>query len=155
MKIIPLTQGYEAIVDDEDYVWAASLFPWCVSKSSNKRYASKRQNKKIVYLHRLLMNAPAGVEVDHINGNGLDNRRENLRLCSHADNQRAKKPQRGGTSPYRGVYWYKRHQKWATKIQRLDDVYFLGYFSEEEDAARAWDKKAKELFGDFAYQNFP
>lgn len=118
----------------------------------------KKQGK--VYLHRFLTNAPTGQIVDHINGNSLDNRKCNLRVGTRVENNMnrpANKTRRGRptTSPYKGVSWDKRRNKWAARIGHNYKSICLGYFDIPEDAARAYDSKARELFGECAYQNFP
>ena len=87
----------------------------------------------------------------------LDNRKENLRLCTHRQNIQASRKRNGNTSSkYKGVHWEKSRQKWRGKITRMDGkTIFLGYFDSELDAAKVYDDKARELFGDFAQLNFP
>ena len=106
-------------------------------------------------MHRMIMQAPKGVEVDHINGNGLDNRRENLRLATRHENCRNARKQQGCSSRYRGVSWYKTKQRWESRLNFNGRLYHLGYHDDEEDAARIYDNKARELFGDFVTVNFP
>lgn len=106
------------------------------------------------YLHRVIMNAPPGVEVDHINGDTLDNRRCNLRLCMRRENGRNQKPQMGRSSQYKGVSWRKQCQKWSAQIKVDGKQIHLGLFNEEVEAARAYDQAARELHGEFARLNF-
>ncbi len=118
----------------------------------------KKQDK--VYWHTLITNPPSGKIVDHINGNSLDNRKLNLRAVTAAENNMnrgANGTHRGKatTSPYKGVSLFKRSNKWVSSIGYNYKRIYLGYFDLAEDAARAYDVKAKELFGEFAYQNFP
>ena len=105
-------------------------------------------------MHRVIMEPPNGVEIDHINRNEIDNRKENLRKASHRENLMNRRPNRGSSSMFKGVTLYKKTLKWASKIALNGKFIFLGYHKNEEDAARAYDKKAKELFGEFAYINF-
>jgi hypothetical protein len=93
--------------------------------------------------------------VDHINGNGLDNRMVNLRVCTAAQNSRNRKPRKGSLSGYRGVSFYKNYQKWVAQIMYDGVKYYLGYFSDPKEAALAYDAKARELHGDYARVNFP
>jgi len=157
-KQIPLTRGYVAIVDDDDfdevsqYKWHAVTkggFPYAV------RGVGKRPNRGKVSLHRVLLNAPDGMEVDHRNGDTLDCRRENLRLATHRQNaaNRTLTPQ--SRSGFKGVYWYARDSRWAAQIRVAGTKMFLGYFEFAEDAARIYDDAAREHFGEFATLNFP
>ncbi len=118
----------------------------------------KKQDK--VYWHTLITNPPSGKIVDHINGNSLDNRKLNLRAVTAAQNNMnrgANRTHRGKatTSPYKGVSLFKRSNKWLSRIGHNYERITLGYFDLAEDAARAYDAKAQELHGEFAYQNFP
>lgn len=144
-------RGDVALVDDCD---AAALVEhrWCL----NAGYASRvicNPRRRLVYMHRLIMQAPAGLQVDHINGLRTDNRRANLRLCTHAENKRAyKKPSRG-SSRYRGVSWNTREQKWKVTIMVERKNLHLGYFTAELKAAAAYDAAALKYFGEFAQPN--
>jgi hypothetical protein len=105
-------------------------------------------------MHRLIMNPPAGKVVDHINRIRCDNRRDNLRVCDQAENLRNRRSFRG-TSRFKGVHWNERAHKWVATICLNRKLIHLGYFDDELAAARAYDEKARELFGPFAYLNFP
>jgi hypothetical protein len=153
-KLIPLTQDKFAIVDAEDYE-RLNQHKWHVSKSHNSEYAVRCPGRKRILMHRLLLNAPGGLVVDHRDGNGLNNRKSNLRLCTHQENSYNQRPRRGGTSRFRGVCWKKTIRKYAAKIQKNEKRYYLGYFADEIEAAVVYDIKAMELFGEFAYFNFP
>lgn len=108
-----------------------------------------------IRLSRFLLDAPATLEVDHRNHNLSDNRRENLRLCTHVLNMQNKQSHTGSTSQFKGIYWEKTNGKWRAQIKSPGQRKHLGYFWDEHDAARAYDMAAKKHFGDFAYLNFP
>jgi hypothetical protein len=160
ITITSKTHGYiDTYVSDEDYdrVLPHAL---CVSINSMGTFYVMMTIKKPgggyynTALHRFIMDAPKGMFVDHINGNTLDNTRENLRLCTakgNAQNQSIQK--RKKTSKYKGVYRNSTNTKWVGLIKHSGIKYGLGSFSVEEDAARAYNKKALELFGEFAKLN--
>jgi len=153
-RLIELTWGKYAIVDAEDYLRLSS-YKWCAVKEGRTWYAKTfRRDGMPLSMHRLITRAPKGLLVDHINHNGLNNRRSNLRLCTHKQNQRNRRPNRGGTSEYKGVHWSKNRKKFRAMICNNSKIIHLGYFQDETEAAKAYDKKAKELFGEFAYLNF-
>jgi hypothetical protein len=155
IRLIPLTQGKFAIVGAEDYEWL-SQYKWCALKThNNKFYAVRRKNNKTIIMHRQIMNAPAGLVVDHIDGNSLNNRKTNLRICTQAQNIHNSQPRRNRSSKYKGVFWDKVNKKWSTNIRKGDKRIYLGGFDDEIEAALAYDRKAAELFGEFAYLNFP
>jgi hypothetical protein len=128
MKKIPLTQNAVAKVDDEDYDWL-KRFRWRVNRS-NKRtsYAVRRSNGKTIAMQNELLAPLPGFVVDHINHNGLDNRRANLRVCMPADNALNSRPRKNTSSKYKGVSWHKRYKKWQACIQYRGVRYSLGYF---------------------------
>ncbi len=153
MKYITLTKGYKVRVDDVDY-YALSRFKWYVSESRKgaPKYACRRKGSVKVSMHRELLNAPKGIEVDHIDGNGLNNCKSTLRLATRSENAR-NMPKRPSKMPYRGVI-----QMCATgyiaRITCNKKVFNVGYFKDPISAAKAYDKKAKELHGKFARLNF-
>ena len=158
MKTIPLSQGKIALVDDSDFA-DLSQFKWYAYKSENTFYAQreirdngKRTSKK---MHRHIMNAKSGEQVDHTNHNGLDCQRTNLRLCTTGQNQWNRKRNSNGSSEYKGVQWRERDKKWQAQIGYKGKRIHLGYFSDEIAAAQTYDAKATELFGTFAHLNFP
>ena len=152
---IKLTFGKVAIVDAEDYD-RVSMYNWCAVHDSRCWYAHtfKRDGTPLA-MHRLILNAPKGLFIDHIDHNGLNNRKSNLRLCTNRQNQQNRRPTRNGSSRYKGVHWCNTHKKFRARITHNSKRIHLGYFEDEIAAAKAYDKKAKELFGEFAYLNFP
>lgn len=157
MAEIPLSQGKVAIIDDADLPLVAP-FKWYCNYGYAVRSILDCGKHRQVRMHRVIMNAPDGMEVDHINGDRLDNRRANLRLCSRADNLKNKavcKKHAEIASRFKGVSWHKSSRKWRARI-KLDKIYrSLGYFTDETEAALAYDTAARELFGEFARPNFP
>lgn len=149
---IPLTQGFTTQISPEDYDLVAQ-YPWCISKSRGKFYARRGQhvNGRIItiLMHRVIMNAPDDMEVDHINGDGLDNRRENLRLCVHRQNAGNVQITKVNKSGFKGVY--RNSSGWAAGIASR----YLGTFTTAEEAARCYDSQARLRFGSFAKLNFP
>jgi len=159
VKIISLTQGKVALVDDEDYE-ELNKNKWCAWKNSDGTFYAVRgvrKNKKMIIfrMHREIMNAKHGEEVDHINHDGLDNRRCNLRICTHSQNLRNCKQHKNNTSGLRGVSWDIRANKWRGHICKNNKTIYLGLFSDKIEAGHMVDQYAMELFGEFAVLNFP
>jgi hypothetical protein len=151
MKEIQLTQGQMTIVDDLDYE-ELSRYKWHAVKIRGRFYAGNKSNPRR-YMHRFVMKAQPGIEVDHINGNALDNRRQNLRLCTHKQNLRNQRIQTGFSSSFKGVGWKKGNRKWRSRIM-VDGVdIHLGFFHSELLAAAVYNVAAKKYFGDFAQTN--
>jgi hypothetical protein len=138
MKEIPLTQGQVALVDDEDYE-KVSQYNWFAEKSRNTYYALSHpgyKNRIKVRMHRLVMDCSEGMFVDHIDGNGLNNQKSNLRICTHRQNTQNKHIEK--TSIYPGVHWVNKLQKWQAHIQLSGKIVYLGVFKNEIDAFRAY-----------------
>lgn len=151
MRQIPLTRGLLTTVDEADYWWLVRR-KWYAAKRGQHYYA---YTGKRTPMARLLTNAPVGLVVDHINGDTLDNRRSNLRVCTQRENKLNTGPRRNSKSGYRGVT-YKAHAKaWMAQIQEHGRFNFLGYYKTPEAAAEAYDGKAIELRGEFARLNLP
>ena len=110
------------------------------------------RRRRCVKLHRIIINAPRGTQVDHRNGDVLDNSRVNLRLCSNSENQRNRHRTRG-VSRFKGVVWHKGCNKWEARLNDGKKRHYLGLFSNEADAARAYNESAQKHFGDFACLN--
>jgi hypothetical protein len=153
MKEIQLTQGKVAIVDDEDYEWL-SQWRWHYIKSRRDTgYASRSvrvgNSLKAIFMHRLIMETPDNMITDHINHDTLDNRRSNLRICTTLQNQWNRKLPITNTTGKMGIYWEEDRQKWRAVITKNYKAYRLGRFDSMEDAADAYDAKARELRGEF------
>jgi hypothetical protein len=153
VRYVPLTKGKFAIVDAADYE-RVSRYKWCVSGSGNRLYAVRSDRGRHVSMHRLLTNAPRGMVVDHIDGNGLNNRRSNLRVCTQRQNLYNSRP-KGKSSRFKGVCWDKNRRQWIVLISNGERSIHVGRFDDEVEAARAYDRKAFELFGEYAWLNFP
>lgn len=150
MKEIKLSQGKVALVDDEDYE-ELNKDRWYLAKGYNTNYACRYSDRK--YMHRLIMNTPKGLVTDHINHNGLDNRKVNLRVCTNTENMRNQSSSKNSTSKYLGVYWVKDRKKWKSQIWANNKKIFLGYHQNEDDAALAYNVAAISYFSEFANLN--
>jgi hypothetical protein len=157
---IPLRGGLIALVDEVDAELVAG-YRWRAVKIKHCFYARTQLREPgwpCVYMHRLLLAVPRGVCVDHINHDGLDNQRANLRVCSKAQNlanARKRISPRGTHSDFKGIIFIGRLQKWRAQISFQKVRRYLGHYSSEVEAARAYDRAARETFGDFACVNFP
>jgi hypothetical protein len=155
MRRIPLTQGKFSEVDEVDYERVAE-FRWHAFKVHNTWYAASGGPNKgqRTYLHRFIMDAPVGKEVDHINGDGLDNRKENLRICRHRDNLRNVQRTTISRSGYRGVT-IAASGKFVASCKYLGKRLHFGTYDTSEEAARVRDRNVIDLHGEFAVLNFP
>ena len=158
MKQIELTQGKVALVDDKDFKWL-NQWNWCASKMGTGWYAqrgirTKNKHDTSLRMHRVILNAQKGQMVDHKDCNGLNNQRHNLRLCTPSQNAFNRRNHCQSSSKYKGVSWNKKCKKWRAYIKLNHKIMHLGSHIIEEEAALAYDKKAKELFGEFARPNF-
>jgi hypothetical protein len=151
-----LTQGRAALVDDADYL-LLSRHKWHYHRSgyaARSEYigTGRKDNRfRTVYMHRVIIDAPPGAVVDHINGDRLDNRRVNLRLCTAAENARNMRVE--GAIPYKGVSLDRG--RFRASITHEGRIIKIGRFDDAVAAARAYDDRARELFGEFARLNFP
>jgi hypothetical protein len=140
------------LVDADDYTMVTSSTPW-LKKSANVTYAMVSRDGEEVRLHRLIAGAQEGMDVDHINGDGLDNRKANLRVCTHQENMANQPKREGGSSSFKGVCWDESKGKWAAKLTVNGETKNLGRFDSEADAAMAYDREASKCFGAFARLN--
>lgn len=163
------------IIDTEDWD-KVKEHRWCVTGNDRHRYPyamtniphpdggwhhytwhgrEERRRRRIgLQLHHAIMGKPPkGLFVDHINHNGLDNRKENLRFVTLAQNQQNGRSNRNSTSAYKGVSWHERDKRWRAQIAHEGKGMYIGYFTCEHEAALAYNKKAKELFGEHALLN--
>lgn len=160
MRKIRLTQGKYALVDDEDFEWL-NQWKWFADKVGNIWYASRglynkelHKHTKMLRMHRLIMKDPKGKLIDHLNGNGLNNQKKNLRVCGKSDNAKNCKVNRlNNTSGYKGVSLYKGGPLWHACIRLNYKSIHLGQFIKKDDAALAYNKAAKKIFGKFAKLN--
>lgn len=156
MALWKLSQGKVMLYDEEDFDLLAK-YHWYAQKQGTNWYACANTRKvsgerTIVGAHSVLLNPAGGLIVDHINHDGLDNRRENLRVCTKGENLRNKIPTKA-TSNYKGVSWHKQSQKWLSRIKLDRKIVHLGMYDLEVHAARAYDIAAKEYHKEFAYLN--
>ena len=148
-KFIRLTKGRTAIVDDTDYK-TLSKYKWHALVTKHTSYAKRNsKNREAILMHRQILGPPKGIQVDHINHNGLDNRRSNLRLATHGQNLARKRgiPKSG----YKGVDFSQG--KWRARIRKNRTQMFLGHFGSAEEAGKAYDLAAMKLHGKFAKTN--
>lgn len=153
MKVIELFgkygKGKSALVDDEDYENLASLRWTCTSNG----YAVTYRNHKRVFMHREVVSPATDEEVDHVNGNKLDNQRHNLRTCTRLENMRNQRVSKNNTSGYKGVCWDKRWKKWRAQTYINRKYIQIGGYQTKEEAAHAYNAAVIELFGPYARLN--
>lgn len=163
MAEVPLRNGGVALISEESlslvsgYRWYGVRRPKGYENALPYAFGFRSNTRPFyVQMHRLVIGAPSGVLVDHINGDTLDNRLENLRICSNSQNSHHRvRKQRSTSSRYHGVTWHKSSGKWQVSVGIRGQRCYVGLFSDEITAAMAADLKSLEIFGEFARLNFP
>ena len=152
MKVIALTQGREVVVDDEDYEFLAQR-RWKCEPRRDSGYACRTEGRTTIYMHQLVAERygldVCECEIDHKDGNGLNNQRTNLRAATRSQNNANQRVARRNRSGYKGVYWSQAARKFAAQLGRK----YLGLFESPVDAAIAYNCAARARFGDFAHLN--
>lgn len=153
-KKIKLTQGKIALVDDEDYE-RINQYKWRARQHNNTNSFYAERNI-VIQMASEVLNISSPNIADHINHNTLDNRKGELRIVTPQQNTYNRRPHKNSSSKYKGVAWYKKGKKWQSQIMwPKGKPIFLGYYKNEIEAAKRYDKEAKKLFGTYAYLNFP
>lgn len=151
MKRIALTRGKVSLVSNSDFR-TLSRFKWTAAFGANGWWAYRKTvGGKSVYMHREILKCPEGLEVNHKNHDGLDNRRCNIRICAKWQNNGNSRLASHNTSGFKGVRFH--NGKWEANISRSNHTFYLGSFSRAKDAAKAYDKSAKKYFGKFSLTN--
>ena len=157
MKKIPLTMGKHALVDDEDYEELMKHEWRCATRCYAVRWVYIEGKRTLIWMHRVILGLVKGdsKETDHIDGDGLNNQRHNLRAGTHKQNGHNLRPRKKqGTSRYKGVCWHKIYKRWLASIGVNNKKINLGYFDDEKEAALAYDEAARKYHGEFARCNF-
>jgi hypothetical protein len=155
---IYLGLGQFTIVEPRDY-YSIRHFKWFVHGNGSNLYAArstltKDLRSRIIYLHRQIMAPPAGLVVDHLNCDSLDNRRANLRVVTQAVNMRNRRKRKNTSSRYIGIWFDKKRNKWTAQIRYNGQKLWLGRFDSEIEAAKAYDEAARKYYGEFVRLNF-
>ncbi len=161
MKQIQLTQNQYAMVNDEDFEelskhrwYALKLCYGGFAAGRNDPIDEKKGKREIILMPRQIMNAPEGMDIDHQNHDTLDNRKENLRICTRSQNLANRGKQRNCSSKFKGVSWNKDNTNWRVQIQKDGKQHYLASCDSEIEAAKVYDEAAIKHFGEFAYLNF-
>lgn len=153
LALVPLTRGYVAIIDAADVPlvdgsnWSSHITTSTVYAQRSKKTGGKRE---FIRMHRLILEVPSGMVIDHINGNGLDNRRSNLRIATVSQNLQNQRRNSANTSGFKGVAWCNRTGRWQSKIKLMQTQYHLGRYDTPEEAHAVYCEAARRLYGDFA-----
>ena len=155
---IRLTEGKFTLVDQNDFYWLNN-FDWFTKKNNKSFYAVRFDNDcakwpTLVSMHRQIMDSPVGLLVDHRNLDGLDNRRDNLRIATYSENNCNRLKKKNTSSRFVGVCWEKTKNRWVVHIRHNGKIIYLGLFKSETDAAHAYDAAARKYHGEFAHLNF-
>lgn len=165
MKEIILTKGKIALVSDEDFEYV-NQWKWCTHVGKSGFYAKRnihfpkdengKRLQKTIFMHSIIGNRIGIIGIiDHKDRNPLNNTRDNLRSSSNSQNGANRKSKRNSTSQYLGVHLQSKYNKWIASMTYEKKIVYIGCYSKEEEAAKAYDEKAKELHGNFANLNFP
>lgn len=148
MKEIKLSQGKVALVDKEDYE-RLSKHKWNYNGRYAKRTVNQRGKYETILMHRFIMNTPETMYTDHINGNKLDNRKSNLRVCTPRENSWNGRGHHNNPSKYKGVNWNPQRNNWRVRV----DGKYHGSFKTEKEAAKKYNELAKKIYGEYAFLN--
>lgn len=151
-KWVRLSHGMYTLVDDSDYILVEG-YNWAYFRSRTSIITGYAVSGPML-MHRLLLGAGKGQMVDHVDGNGLDNRRHNIRFATKSQNEGNTTKRSNNTSGYKGVFWDKTKNKWLAQLHTKERSIHLGRYLDKDEAARAYDAAARKHFGDFAYTNF-
>lgn len=151
-RIIPLTKGESTKIDTED-LNRITRYKWYFDRGYARRRFECNGVQRCMHMHREILQAPDGFEVDHINGDTLDNRKANLRLVTRRENQFNSSSHMGSTSKFKGVFWYKHLQRWRVRLCIDRKSKHIGYFDDEVEAAKAYNVAALNIYGEYAKLN--
>lgn len=157
MKQIQLTQNKIAVVDDEDFE-SLNRFKWFAQKNKQTFYAARNEpraagKRTLILMHKIISGARGKIQIDHCDGDGLNNRKINLRIATNQQNSQNRRPN-GLTSKFKGVFYNAARNKWQAQITVDKKRKMLGRFQTENEAARAYDAAARQNFDEFARLNF-
>lgn len=153
MKEIILTKGNIAFIDDEDFQ-SLSKWSWYTHNTYAARGTFINYTNKLHFMHRQILglNDP-NLFIDHIDGNGLNNQKYNLRVCTHSQNMMNRKKNQNASSRFKGVYWNSEKRKWHVRCVVNKEIYIVGYYKDEREAALAYNLTASFAHGEFANLN--